>query len=170
MAFGRRTAEDSHSEPSTPPPPPSRGRDEGAGGLTAFIDQGSSFEGKLSFKDMVRIDGHFVGEISSENTLVIGETGQIEANVKSKTVIISGSLTGDVIASERVVLHKSARVEGNIESPGFSVESGAVFNGRMTMPGTETKAGKGSGSGGGGSSQSQGGQGGKPGNGKPSGS
>ena len=138
MAFGRRTAEDSQGEPAMPPPPSNRGsRDEGAGGLTAFIDQGSSFEGKLSFKDMVRIDGHFVGEISSQNTLVIGETGQIEANVKSKTVIISGTLTGDVVASERVVLHKSARVEGNIEAPGFSVESGAVFNGRMSMPGTE---------------------------------
>ena len=27
--------------------------------LTAFIDQGSEFEGKLSFKDTVRIDGSF---------------------------------------------------------------------------------------------------------------
>ena len=29
----------------------------GFGNLTAFIDQGSEFEGKLSFKDTVRIDG-----------------------------------------------------------------------------------------------------------------
>ena len=47
----------------------------GTAGLSAFIDQGSEFEGKLSFKDTVRIDGRFLGEISSENTLVVGESG-----------------------------------------------------------------------------------------------
>ena len=35
------------------------------GGLTAFIDQGSEFEGKLSFRDTVRIDGRFRGEIAA---------------------------------------------------------------------------------------------------------
>ena len=53
-----------------------------AGGLTAFIDQGSEFEGKLSFKDTVRIDGRFRGEISSENTLIVGESGEIEAAIR----------------------------------------------------------------------------------------
>ncbi len=37
----------------------------GVGMLTAFIDQGSEFSGKLSFKDTVRIDGSFEGEITS---------------------------------------------------------------------------------------------------------
>lgn len=104
------------------------------GGLTAFIDQGSSFEGKLSFKDTVRIDGHFTGEITSENTLIIGETGEIEANIRSKTVIISGSVSGDVVAGTKVVLHKTARVNGNIDAPSLMIEEGAAFNGQVTMP------------------------------------
>jgi cytoskeletal protein CcmA (bactofilin family) len=104
------------------------------GGLTAFIDQGSSFEGKLSFKDTVRIDGHFTGEITSENTLVIGETGEIEANIRSKTVIISGSVSGDVVAGTKVVLHKSARMQGNVEAPSLMIEEGAVLNGQVSMP------------------------------------
>ena len=37
----------------------SAGTAAGPGGLTAFIDQGSEFEGKLSFRDTVRIDGRF---------------------------------------------------------------------------------------------------------------
>jgi len=113
------------------PPAPSG---SSAGGLTAFIDQGSSFEGKLSFKDTVRIDGHFTGEISSENTLIIGETGEIEANICSKTVIISGAVSGDVVAGNKVVLHKSARMQGNIESPSLMMEEGAAFNGQVSMP------------------------------------
>ncbi len=77
--------------------------------LSAFIDQGSEFEGKLSFKDTVRIDGCFRGEIASENTLVVGESGEIFATVRSRTVVIAGAVTGDVVASDRLVLQALSR-------------------------------------------------------------
>ncbi len=104
-----------------------------AGGLTAFIDQGSEFEGKLSFRDTVRIDGRFSGEISSENTLIVGESGEIEASIKSNTIAISGTVLGDVKAGKKLVLHKTARVDGNVEAPCMVIEEGAVLNGHITM-------------------------------------
>jgi cytoskeletal protein CcmA (bactofilin family) len=125
MAFGRRATD---LQPST-----STSADLGA--LTAFIDQGSSFEGKLSFKDTVRIDGHFAGQISSENTLVVGESGVIEANVRSQTVIISGIVAGDIVASTKVIVHKTGQVDGNVESPVVVMEDGAVINGQLKMGG-----------------------------------
>jgi cytoskeletal protein CcmA (bactofilin family) len=128
MAFGRRTSD---SQPST-----NSGADLGA--LTAFIDQGSSFEGKLSFKDTVRIDGHFSGQISSENTLVVGETGVIEANVRSQIVVISGTVAGDIVAAAKVIIHKTGRVDGNIETPSLVMEDGAVINGQLKMGGRKT--------------------------------
>ncbi|MCH2170006.1 polymer-forming cytoskeletal protein [Myxococcota bacterium] len=102
-------------------------------GLTAFIDQGSVFEGKLSFKDTVRIDGRFQGEIASENTLIVGETGEIEASIRSKSILISGTVTGDLFATNRVVLNKTAKVEGNIETTSIVVEDGAEVNGMLSM-------------------------------------
>jgi cytoskeletal protein CcmA (bactofilin family) len=105
----------------------------GSGGLSAFIDQGSEFEGKLVFKDTVRIDGRFRGEISSENTLIVGETGEIEASIRSKTVAVSGSVTGDIIAATKVVLHKTARVSGNIQTGSLVVEDGAEIDGSIKM-------------------------------------
>jgi cytoskeletal protein CcmA (bactofilin family) len=111
----------------------------GAGGLTAFIDQGSEFEGKLSFRDTVRIDGRFRGEITSENTLIVGESGEIEATIRSNTVVISGHVTGDVIATTKVVLHKTAVVHGNITTPSVMIEEGAALNGQLSMPGTAEK-------------------------------
>ena len=105
------------------------------GGLTAFIDQGSEFEGKLSFKDTVRIDGRFRGEISSENTLIVGESGEIEAKIRSRTVAVSGSVLGDVTASTKVVVHKTGRIEGNIETESLVIEEGAVINGVIKMGG-----------------------------------
>ncbi len=105
----------------------------GAGGLTAFIDQGSEFEGKLSFRDTVRIDGRFHGEISSENTLIVGESGEIQATIRSNTIAISGQVTGEIRAGRKVVLHKTARIEGNIETPSIVVEEGALVNGQIKM-------------------------------------
>jgi cytoskeletal protein CcmA (bactofilin family) len=111
-----------------------------AGGLTAFIDQGSEFEGKLSFKDTVRIDGRFRGEISSENTLIVGESGEIEATIQSNTIAISGSVIGDVVAKQKVVIHKTGSVEGNIETPSLVVEEGARLVGQLKMGGSSTKS------------------------------
>ncbi|MCH8083691.1 MAG: polymer-forming cytoskeletal protein [Myxococcales bacterium] len=110
-----------------------------SGGLTAFIDQGSEFEGKLSFRDTVRIDGKFRGEITSENSLIVGESGEIDAEIHSKTVSISGTVHGNVIAQQKVVLHKTAHVHGDIEAPTLVVEEGAKVSGKITMPGSAGK-------------------------------
>ena len=122
-------------------PATNRGGGGGFGNLTAFIDQGSEFEGKLSFKDTVRIDGCFSGEISSENTLIVGESGVIEADICSPTVVISGTVTGNVQADQKLVLHKSARMRGDVKTPSLIMEEGAALNGRveMTRQGSSSK-------------------------------
>ena len=134
--FGSGKGGDRDSQTIFTPPAPSSSASSGGsspGGLTAFIDQGSEFEGKLSFKDTVRIDGRFRGEISSENTLIVGESGEIEATIHSKAVSISGTVVGDVVASSKVVLHKTGRIEGNIETDSIVVEEGATINGELRM-------------------------------------
>ena len=134
--FGRGKQDETTSSGARPAPAaasapaPSSG---GGGGLTAFIDQGSQFEGKLSFKDTVRIDGEFSGEISSENTLIVGESGEITATIRSNMVVVSGSVVGNIYAGRQVVLHKTARVEGDLETPSIMIEEGAVFNGSLKM-------------------------------------
>ena len=123
----------------------------GAGGsaLTAFIDQGSEFSGKLSFRDTVRIDGCFEGEISSENTLIVGEPGRIQASIKSATVIVSGQVDGNIEASGQITLHKTAVVNGDVSTPRLVVEEGARLNGSVQMgkttAGREVEAAKPSG-------------------------
>ncbi len=129
MAFGRdRATETSFGTTSA-----SETRPAASGALTAFIDQGSEFEGKLSFKDTVRIDGHFKGEISSQNTLIVGETGEVEANIESQTVVISGNVVGDVTATRQLVVHKTGRLQGNVETPSLVVEEGAQLEGVVKM-------------------------------------
>jgi cytoskeletal protein CcmA (bactofilin family) len=138
-AFGRGRESDYESQASSSPSTSSSS--SASGGLTAFIDQGSEFEGKLSFRDTVRIDGRFHGEITSENTLIVGESGEIDAEIRSKTVVVSGSVRGNIIAEAKVVLHKSARVEGDIQTPSIAVEEGAVITGKISMGKNSSKSG-----------------------------
>lgn len=134
MAFLRGRNEDEGMEaPAAAAPMPAAAPPRSAPPLSAFIDQGSEFEGKLTFRDTVRIDGSFRGEISSENTLVVGETGEIFASVSSRNVIVAGTVTGDVLATERLVLQKTARVAGDVQAGSLQIEDGATLNGRVSM-------------------------------------
>lgn len=121
---------------------PSSSSAGGFGNLTAFIDQGSEFEGKLSFRDTVRIDGTFSGEISSENTLIVGESGKIHANIRSVSVMVSGLVEGDIQASNQILLHKSAVVNGDLVAPTIVMEEGAQLNGTVRMGRASAAAGK----------------------------
>ncbi len=136
-AFGRGRESDCEGQSSSNSSAPSSS--SSSGGLTAFIDQGSEFEGKLSFRDTVRIDGRFHGEITSENTLIVGESGEIDAEIRSKTVVVSGTVNGNLIAEAKVVLHKSARVYGDIQTPSIVVEEGAIITGRINMSGKSSQ-------------------------------
>lgn len=102
--------------------------------IKAFLGPGSRFEGKLSFDEMVRLDGKFSGEITSSDTLIVGESAEIEGQIAVGALILSGRFKGDIKAASRVELHCPARVEGTIETPIVQIEEKVVFNGQITMP------------------------------------
>ena len=101
--------------------------------IKAFLGSGSRFEGKLSFDEMVRLDGHFKGEISSTDTLVVGETGEIEGQITVGALILSGRFKGDIKATSLVELRAPAIIEGSIETPTLKIEEKVVFNGEIKM-------------------------------------
>ncbi len=69
----------------------------------------------------------------SSDTLFVGETGHVKANVQVGIAIVSGEITGNITAKERVELHASARVVGDIVTPVLLLEEGAVFDGHCQM-------------------------------------
>jgi cytoskeletal protein CcmA (bactofilin family) len=105
----------------------------GGGELNALLGRGSAFEGKLTFEGQVRIDGRFVGQVLTRDTLVVGEGGQVQADINAGTVIISGHVEGTIVATQLVQLGATARVKGNVETPMLVVDKGAQFNGALKM-------------------------------------
>jgi cytoskeletal protein CcmA (bactofilin family) len=101
--------------------------------IKAFLGPGSQFEGKLVFNEIVRLDGAFRGEVTSRDTLIVGESADIQADVEVGTLILSGRYRGNIKAATRVELRAPADVDGCIETPALSVEDGVTLNGSVTM-------------------------------------
>ena len=105
--------------------------------INAFLGKDTEFEGKLSFKGAVRIDGHFTGEIFTEGTLIVGEMAVIESNIHVSHIIISGEIRGNIIADNRIEIHAPGKVFGNIQAPTVVIEEGVIFEGNCRMRGTQ---------------------------------
>lgn len=108
----------------------------GDGRISALLDQGASFEGRLTFEGTVRIGGSFKGEIFTNDTLVINSGAQVEAQIEADTVIISGNLKGNIFARRKVIMHPPASFRGTVTSPSLRIEDGVVFEGASYMPRT----------------------------------
>jgi cytoskeletal protein CcmA (bactofilin family) len=105
----------------------------GRNGLTAFIDEGSEIEGRYTFSGTVMLNGRFKGEISTTDTLIIGDKGVMNGDIRAGQVLISGEVVGNVSAAERVELKRTARVFGDVEAPVVVVEEGVLFEGHCRM-------------------------------------
>src|ERR1041384_4335756 len=102
--------------------------------ITALLGRGAHFEGKLSFDGRVRIDGSFRGEITSEDTLIVGDGAEVEAEIFAGTVIIKGgSVSGNVRAPRSNELYVPAKVSGTPQAPGVFMDKGVQFSGSCTM-------------------------------------
>lgn len=108
--------------------------------IKAFLGPGSQFEGKLVFNEIVRLDGAFRGEVTSHDTLIVGESADIQADVQVGTLILSGKFKGNVKAKSRIELRAPANFDGAIETPALSVEDGVILNGTISMTTAEAAA------------------------------
>lgn len=108
--------------------------------LNGFMDVGTEFVGELRFRDTFRIDGRLRGKIVSENTLIVGETGQVEAEVDCGVVSIRGSVSGKIHGRQRIELLAGCKVHGTLVAPKVVIEEGAFFEGNCDMSAATKRA------------------------------
>ena len=107
--------------------------------IKAYLGSDALFKGTLSFEGTVRIDGKFEGQINTNDTLVIGETGDMKADVTVGTLVCKGQLHGGVVASQKIELHPASKIKGDIKTPALSIALGAVLDGHLNMTGEKSK-------------------------------
>ena len=98
-----------------------------------FLGKGVDFKGKANFDGTVRVDGHFEGEITTSDTLIIGEHAVIKGSISGGVIVSGGKVEGNITASKKVQLLKPAVLIGDVHSPAFSMEEGVLFHGLCNM-------------------------------------
>jgi cytoskeletal protein CcmA (bactofilin family) len=101
--------------------------------LRVAVNRNVNVAGRLVFNEPIRIEGHFKGEVSSNELVVISEDGSVGGRVRSPRLIVLGRLEGDITASQSVVLGPRSRFKGKIEADNLTVYEGASLNGDLRI-------------------------------------
>ncbi|MGH7813400.1 MAG: bactofilin family protein [Candidatus Binataceae bacterium] len=118
-----------------PAAPGSNARSSAAAGGEgrAYLDRGSKISGKISFEGPARIDGEIDGEINAKDSLTIGESAAVTAQIRAASVSVAGKVSGDIAATQRIEIRPAAKVHGNIAAPVLVIHEGAMFEGHCSM-------------------------------------
>jgi cytoskeletal protein CcmA (bactofilin family) len=97
------------------------------------IVEGTSIEGEIRCESNIRIDGSFVGNLTTKGRLVIGPAGRIEGIVNCQNAEIEGLVKGKLYVQQMLSLKGTAKVEGDIFTDKLAVEPGSSFTGACNM-------------------------------------
>ncbi len=100
--------------------------------FSAYIGKGCKLDGVFNFEGTGRIDGNFVGDVTSKDKLVVGQTGNIDGSIIVSELIVFGTITGK-IESEKVTIHKTGKIVGEFKIKNLITESGAIIDGKISM-------------------------------------
>jgi cytoskeletal protein CcmA (bactofilin family) len=98
------------------------------------IGKGVEVSGDLTFSGSLDVAGRVKGTvIAHEGSLMIEQSGEVDAQVDVGVCVIRGAFSGNVKAKSRVEVYKTAKVNGEIATPVLLVEEGAECNAAIMM-------------------------------------
>ena len=111
------------------------------GGRESVIDQDCFFDGTFRTPGNMRIEGAYQGVIECQGTLLIAESGQVNARIVAGSLIVAGQFTGEAQCDSRFEVLKTGRASGSIAATQTVVHDGAFFEGDIRMGGREAGSG-----------------------------
>jgi cytoskeletal protein CcmA (bactofilin family) len=103
--------------------------------FTTLIDASATVEGRLEFRESLRIDGQVVGSVrvgpGCTATVAIAEGAVVRGDVDGYRVLVAGQVLGDIRATERVELFGTAQVCGDITYGSIGIAHGARVAGML---------------------------------------
>ena len=91
------------------------------------------FQGTITAKGSLRVDGRIDGSIVDAKTVTIGKTGKVKGDISCEICYTRGEIRGNIVALAHVEALSGSRLDGDIRAPKIMLEEGAVFNGNCSM-------------------------------------
>ena len=100
--------------------------------ISTIIGEGFVFIGEVRGASVIRIEGKIIGNVNVENGVILGEKGNVEGDINTKSAIIYGTIKGN-IKSTQLEIKKSGLINGDISTDTLEIELGAQYNGKLNM-------------------------------------
>lgn len=100
--------------------------------MRCFLGANSEFEGVLTSKGTLRIEGTVKGRIQADQ-VVLNQTALVIGEIVAREIIVGGRIEGNLRASELVEITRQGRIKGEILTSKLLVAQGGEFNGRIEM-------------------------------------
>ena len=100
--------------------------------ISTIIGEGYTFTGELQGSSVIRIEGKIIGNVKVEGGVVLGEKGNVEGDIITRSAIIYGTVNGNVTTTQ-LEIKKSGCVKGEITTDTLEIELGAQYNGKLNM-------------------------------------
>ncbi|MEO6837910.1 MAG: polymer-forming cytoskeletal protein [Ginsengibacter sp.] len=100
--------------------------------ISTIIGEGFVFIGEVRGTSVIRIEGKIIGNVHVESGVILGEKGNIEGDMFTKSAIIFGTIKGNVKSSQ-LEIKKSGLINGDISTDTLEIELGAQYNGKLNM-------------------------------------
>ncbi len=105
--------------------------------VTTIIGAGAEITGDMSFKETMRIDGQFDGNLRGDN-LIISASGKVMGDVVASSCVCYGQVVGNMTV-ERLQVKQGGKIDGTVSTAILEVESGALLSGEITQPKKELR-------------------------------
>lgn len=100
--------------------------------ISTIIGEGFVFIGEVRGASVIRIEGKIIGNVHVESGVILGEKGNIEGDLNTKSAIIYGSIKGNV-KSTQLEIKRTGLINGDISTDTLEIELGAQYNGKLNM-------------------------------------
>jgi len=104
-----------------------------SGKLDTYIGEETFFEGTLTSKKSLTIYGGVKGKIECQGRIVVGQSGNIEADIVANDVAISGKVVGNVTAKSKLEMASTGVIQGDVKTARLIMEDGGKFDGHCEM-------------------------------------
>ncbi len=100
--------------------------------ISTIIGEGFVIIGEVRGSSVIRIEGKIIGNVHVENGVILGEKGNIEGDLHTKSAMIYGTIKGNVKSSQ-LEIKKTGLINGDIYTDTLEIELGAQYNGKLNM-------------------------------------
>lgn len=104
--------------------------------ISTVLAFGSTFQGDLSLKEGVKVDGDLRGNLSfgeDDGLGIIARSATVQGNMRGPRALIMGTVEGDIFIHGLLVLSPTAMVIGNVHYDRLVVHDGAQISGTMNV-------------------------------------